>query len=402
MFLSVWTNLGRLSAARAICVVVVAGLAMAGCSSKALLERITKPEDRAAARQVIGWLQANDQADLIAEMPDALKPRLTPLLGQMNAVLPSGPGAVVTLEDASSALMTSPGAAPVRKTTLAYEVDQGERHVLVRVSLVRQDGRVVLTGLRLIPLAEPVEALTAFSLKGKSALAYLFLGLAVLSPLTILAAIVSLVMTRGVRRKWLWIVGCLLAGGPFRHRLVDRRDHHRPPLCAAVRRLRPAARPAGRLAGRLRRACRRHRLAGPAQAAHRRRPRHALKRRHRPTSGMTSSILSLYCRSAAVDDIFMNVTRTKFQVVAPEIDITEEDRAMSLNYDIEIEVSGKEHQGKTTLIAYLAKMLAESGAELVVQRADPQIEEKLSLDVATLKGKLVGKRIFLREIQTAI
>jgi CO dehydrogenase nickel-insertion accessory protein CooC1 len=75
---------------------------------------------------------------------------------------------------------------------------------------------------------------------------------------------------------------------------------------------------------------------------------------------------------------------------------------MSLNYDIEIEVSGKEHQGKTTLIAYLAKILSESGAELVIQRADPQIDEKLNLSVEALKEKLTGKKIFLREIQTAI
>ena len=75
---------------------------------------------------------------------------------------------------------------------------------------------------------------------------------------------------------------------------------------------------------------------------------------------------------------------------------------MSLNYDIEIEVSGKEHQGKTTLIAYLAEILSKSGAELVIQRADPQIDEKLNLSVEALKEKLTGKRIFLREIQTAI
>ncbi len=73
---------------------------------------------------------------------------------------------------------------------------------------------------------------------------------------------------------------------------------------------------------------------------------------------------------------------------------------MSLNYDIEVEVSGKEHQGKTTLVAYLSKVLAEAGAELIVQRADPQIGEKLALTTDELKQKLAGKTIFLREIQS--
>jgi CO dehydrogenase nickel-insertion accessory protein CooC1 len=75
-------------------------------------------------------------------------------------------------------------------------------------------------------------------------------------------------------------------------------------------------------------------------------------------------------------------------------------RGMSLKYDIEVEVSGQEHQGKTTLVAYLAKILTDAGAELIVQRADPQIDEKLALTEAELALKLTGKKIFLREIQT--
>jgi CO dehydrogenase nickel-insertion accessory protein CooC1 len=73
---------------------------------------------------------------------------------------------------------------------------------------------------------------------------------------------------------------------------------------------------------------------------------------------------------------------------------------MSLEFDIEVEVSGKEHQGKTTLVAYLSKILTDAGAELIVQRADPQIDEKLAMTAAELRDKLAGKTIFLREIQT--
>jgi hypothetical protein len=44
--------------------------------------------------------------------------------------------------------------------------------------------------------------------------------------------------------------------------------------------------------------------------------------------------------------------------------------------------------------------LTDAGAELIVQRADPQIDEKLALTEAELALKLTGKKIFLREIQT--
>jgi hypothetical protein len=73
---------------------------------------------------------------------------------------------------------------------------------------------------------------------------------------------------------------------------------------------------------------------------------------------------------------------------------------MSLDYDIEIEVSGREHQGKTNLVAYLARTLTDAGVDLIVQRADPQLDEKFSLTIDDLKAKLAGKKIFLREVQT--
>jgi CO dehydrogenase nickel-insertion accessory protein CooC1 len=73
---------------------------------------------------------------------------------------------------------------------------------------------------------------------------------------------------------------------------------------------------------------------------------------------------------------------------------------MSLEYDIEIEVSGREHQGKTNLVAFLSRVMTDAGMELIVQRADPQIDEKLGLSLDDLKAKLAGKKIFVREIQT--
>jgi len=73
---------------------------------------------------------------------------------------------------------------------------------------------------------------------------------------------------------------------------------------------------------------------------------------------------------------------------------------MSLDYDIEVEVSGREHQGKTNLVAYLSKILTDAGMELIVQRADPQIDEKLSLSLDQLRSRLAGKTIFLREVQS--
>jgi hypothetical protein len=44
--------------------------------------------------------------------------------------------------------------------------------------------------------------------------------------------------------------------------------------------------------------------------------------------------------------------------------------------------------------------MAEAAIEVIVQRVDPQIDEKLSLSLDDLRSKLAGKKIFLREVQT--
>jgi CO dehydrogenase nickel-insertion accessory protein CooC1 len=75
---------------------------------------------------------------------------------------------------------------------------------------------------------------------------------------------------------------------------------------------------------------------------------------------------------------------------------------MSLKYDIEVEISGPEHHGKTTLVAYLSKILTEAGAELIVQRADPQIDQKLALTLEELREKVAGRTIFLREVHSIV
>lgn len=72
---------------------------------------------------------------------------------------------------------------------------------------------------------------------------------------------------------------------------------------------------------------------------------------------------------------------------------------MPIEYDIDIQVSGPEHHGKTTLVAYLSRVLADAGVDLIVQRADAQIDEKFALSLDQLREKIAGKRIFLREIQ---
>lgn len=67
---------------------------------------------------------------------------------------------------------------------------------------------------------------------------------------------------------------------------------------------------------------------------------------------------------------------------------------------IRIVVEGPLHAGKTSIIALLTNMLTENGVECVVQRADPQLSEKLEdKEEAVLRAR--NCRVILTEMQTA-
>jgi molybdopterin-guanine dinucleotide biosynthesis protein len=71
-------------------------------------------------------------------------------------------------------------------------------------------------------------------------------------------------------------------------------------------------------------------------------------------------------------------------------------------YDIIVQVSGKEHSGKTSLIALIGELLKEHGLENVTfQRADPQIDEKLA-DLDAARTRAMKSKILIREFNTLI
>ena len=69
-------------------------------------------------------------------------------------------------------------------------------------------------------------------------------------------------------------------------------------------------------------------------------------------------------------------------------------------YDVTIEVSGKEHTGKTSVIAAIAKELEALGVKVILQMIDPQLDEKLALD-EKVRDRLRNTTVFIREMNTA-
>ena len=67
---------------------------------------------------------------------------------------------------------------------------------------------------------------------------------------------------------------------------------------------------------------------------------------------------------------------------------------------ITIQVSAPEHSGKTSLMVLLYHHLRELGANVILQRADPQIEKKLGLDDDALRERLKSVEVMITEMQT--
>lgn len=194
------------------CLIVAAlCLIAAACDQQSILESITTAEDRAFALQVIRALQAGDTKTVVEHMPQEMAAKIELSVPNMRELLPSDPAAPARLVDARVEVLTA-----ARKVDLAYAMDEGTRHVLIRLVLVRVEKDVFLRGLHVSPLPRPIEELTPFfALSGKSLGQYLFFLFALLSAATIVTALYVLYRAENVGRKWPWAIGCAFGVGQF-------------------------------------------------------------------------------------------------------------------------------------------------------------------------------------------
>ncbi|QUD85931.1 hypothetical protein [Phenylobacterium montanum] len=201
--------------ALALATLICAGLTLAACASKKLPETFTSAEDRAVCATLIGDLQAGatGDADILNRLNPQLRAQFTPMLPKLHAMTPSGPGASSRIVDASFRAVANSSGQRWRDSYLAYEVDQGQRRALIRFEIIRQGGSAIVNTLYINPLYVAAERLNAFTLAGRSLTQYAFLLLAAASFATIVASEVVLFRTPGIRRKWLWVVGCLFGYG---------------------------------------------------------------------------------------------------------------------------------------------------------------------------------------------
>jgi hypothetical protein len=182
---------------RWITFVAVAALAaaLAGCN----LAR--DPTLDAEVVKVFDQVRAGDSALLARLSPELAKTATSEQWVQIRAHIPLGkPIGRRALGSAEVATLTG------RVINFSDEYDFGAKTALVNTQLQLPSGarQWQLSGFHVQTATAQELAVNRFTAPGKSPLQLLGLLLAVASPLLMIAALIKVVRTKGLRRKWLW------------------------------------------------------------------------------------------------------------------------------------------------------------------------------------------------------
>lgn len=198
----------RWYAARGLLAVLVAVL-LAGCSQRAVLDRLTTPQERQFSEKLIVDLAVGHTQDVSNALAPELRDQLTPQLPRMRAFLPAGPGTRIRLIEAD--IQTLNG---VRHSYLTYEADQDDRHAMIQIGL-QSNPTSQVTDFYIYRLSDTLDHINAFSLSGKSTLHYAFLTGAAAAVAITFWGLIRIWRAPDVKRRWLWTIGCIFGVGHF-------------------------------------------------------------------------------------------------------------------------------------------------------------------------------------------
>lgn len=185
---------------------------LSGCSQQQWNEKLSTPQDRALAAKTIADLRSGNTAGLRQEMADELFAHTPAEWDKVKAMVPSqGNPELVTVQ---SNTMSVDGTTTSTKI-LNYEFGAASKWVIFQIQLRQNGPRTQVVGWYVQPFAVQPSAAGEFSFADKGALHYLWIVAMLVSVLTILTALILIVRSRGIRRRWLWILGSLVGLGQF-------------------------------------------------------------------------------------------------------------------------------------------------------------------------------------------
>ncbi|KRA66368.1 hypothetical protein ASD79_03585 [Caulobacter sp. Root655] len=181
-------------------------VALTSCKAPAL-----DPETDAVARAAYTELRTNSSAFQARLSSDLRTPQGAADIAKIKTYIPPGEPSLGKAVGWNYVTMLGQG----KTAFLSHEYDYPGKVVLSQISLKRPEGAKTWTliGLNVrVATSQELETLK-FSLVGKSPAQYAFLAAMVASLALMLAALVKVIRTKGLKRKWLWVIASLFGVG---------------------------------------------------------------------------------------------------------------------------------------------------------------------------------------------
>lgn len=193
-------------------IVFVTVLLLSACSTQDWNEKLSNPRDRSLALSFIDGVRKGN-IDPLAKSVDR------ELLAQTRAQLPQVRTALAVdgrpeLITVNSSSFTADGNTEERKA-LNYQYGGGAKWVIFQVVLQINNGVHVVIGWQANPANVKPTSIGDFSFVGKGFIHYLWIVMMVSSFATIITALVLGARSKGIKRRWLWMVGSVFGLGQF-------------------------------------------------------------------------------------------------------------------------------------------------------------------------------------------
>ncbi|MHA6205211.1 hypothetical protein ACXU4B_12365 [Dyella soli] len=182
-------------------------LLLAACSQQVLVDQWTPHPEAEIARSILEQVRQGDIEPVKARLSDELRqtPDIDAKLQQFATYFPAGTPRSVKVVGVHT-LTNASGT----RYDLTFEYAFADGWALGHARLARTGDAVLVEGLHVQRLAQPLEQVNAFTLIGKGPLHWIVLLLCIAIPAFCIYAFVLCLRTPIVRRKWLWALFTLL------------------------------------------------------------------------------------------------------------------------------------------------------------------------------------------------
>jgi hypothetical protein len=190
---------------------LLAAMGLFACSQEDAIRRFTPPDADARARAYLGLFTAGRVDSAIARLlPGLHGPEADQQLARIGGLLDGQRFGSTHAIGAQTNFFNG-----VRHVNMTYELHSARGWTVANVATVDSAGGWFVEGVSVTPIDRPLEETTRFTLRGKTAVHYLWLLLTILALVVSQATAVWIASRRAMPRRWRWVLASLIGLGGF-------------------------------------------------------------------------------------------------------------------------------------------------------------------------------------------